>query len=192
MSGFNTTSPPPYPYLKAVSAHSAAVQLYTRSGQLANADVLHSRGKALEKLCPFGCNRIGNMHHLFIHCTVYTEWRCQVGLELVADMEKRLGGLLKDEEQKAVEADLLRIAESIISTDSSLWPLHENVYYLGKHPSLSECINKMSVKNEILRRHVTAHIPMELHLRCIWLAGWIFGDYQRCMAVMNRCRKQAN
>ena len=61
------------------------------------------------------CNHIGNMHHLFVHCTVYTEWRCQAGLELVADMEKRLGGLLKDEEQKAVKAasDLLLIAESI-------------------------------------------------------------------------------
>ena len=64
MFEFDTTSPPPHPYLKAVSAHSAAVQLYARSGQLATAEVLHSRGKASEKLCPFGCNRIGNMNHL--------------------------------------------------------------------------------------------------------------------------------
>jgi len=151
MSGFDETSPPPYPYLKAVSAHSAAVQLYARSGQLATAEVLHSRGKAQEKLCLLGCNLIGNMHHLFVHCTVYTEWRSQAGLELVADTEKRLGGLLKDDELKAVEANLLQIAESIFSADSSRWPLQENVYYLGKHPSLTKCINATTVKNEILR-----------------------------------------
>jgi hypothetical protein len=40
MSGFDETSPPTYPYLKAVSAHSAAVQLYARSGQLATVDLL--------------------------------------------------------------------------------------------------------------------------------------------------------
>jgi hypothetical protein len=191
MFGFDATSPPPYPYLKAVSAHSAAVQLYARSGQLATADVLHSRGKAQEKLCPFGCNLIGSMHHLFVYCTVYTEWRSQAGLELVADTEKRLGGLLKDEELKAVEADLLQIAESIFSTDSSLWPLQENVYYLGKHPSLTKCINTTTVKNEIRRRRVISHISMEWHSRCIRLAGRIFGDYQRRMALLNGCRKRS-
>lgn len=41
-------SPPPdFPYLRATSAHSAAVQLYARSGQLPTADILKERGKLL-------------------------------------------------------------------------------------------------------------------------------------------------
>jgi hypothetical protein len=190
MSGFDETSPPTYPYLKAVSAHSAAVQLYARSGQLATADVLYSRGKASNKICPFGCEAIGNMHHLFVNCKEYTEWRSQAGLDLVVDTEKKLRGLLvNDEERKGVEDDLLHLAESIFSDDSPIWPLQKNVYYLGKHPSLSKCINETTVKNEILRKRVIFHISTDWHSRCIRLAGRIFGDYQRRMAVMNGCRK---
>ena len=70
-------------------------------------------GRPRKKLHQSGHNCVGNMHHRFVHCTVYTEWRCQAGLELVADTEKSLGGLLKDEEWKAVEADILRITKSI-------------------------------------------------------------------------------
>ena len=191
MSGFDETSPPLYPYLKAASAHSAAVQLYARSGQLATADVLYSRGKSQDRLCPFGCTAIGDMHHLFVSCTAYTEWRTQAGSELVAETGKKLHSLLKNAELEAVEAGLLQIAESILSDDSPTWPLQKNVYYLGKHPSLKKYINETTVKSEILRRRVISHISMDWHSRCIRLAGRIFGDYQRRMAVINGCRKRA-
>jgi len=173
-----------------VSAHSAAVQLYARSGQLATPDVLYSRGKANNKVCPFGCEAIGSMHHLFVNCKEYTEWRRQAGLDLVVDTEKKLRGLIvNDEERKMVEDVLLHLAESIFSADSPIWPLQKNVYYLGKLPSLSKCINETTVKNEIMRKRVTVHISTDWHSRCIRLAGRIFGDYQRRMAVMNGCRK---
>lgn len=191
MSGFDDTSPPIYPYLKAVPAHSAAVQLYARSGQLATAEILHSRGKTENRSCPRGCNRIGDMHHLFVHCEEYAEWRNQAGLELVLDTEKRLQGILKGEELQAVlKTGLLRLAESIFADDSSMWPLQKNVYYLGKHPSPAPYINETTVKNVIIRRRATSHIAMEWHSRSIRLAGLIFGDYQRCMAVLNGCRKR--
>ena len=86
--------------------------------------------------------------------------------------------------------DLLRLAESIFSDDSCFWPLQRNVFYLGKFPSLKKYINEITVKSEILRRRVVSHISTDWHSRCIRLAGRIFGDYQRRMAVMNGCRKR--
>ena len=166
-------------------------QLYARSGQLVTVDILYLRGKSQDRLCPFGCIAIGDMHHLFVGCTVYMEWRTQAGSELVAETGKKLHSLLRDAEREAVEAGLLQIAGSILSDNSPMWPLQKNVYYLGKHPSLKKYINKTTVKNEILRRHVISHISMDWHSRCIRLAGQIFGDYQRHMAVINGCKKQA-
>ena len=60
--------PPDFPYIKAVSAHSAAIQLYARSGQLAMADVLYRRGKKDSDLCCLGCDATGDMHHIFVYC----------------------------------------------------------------------------------------------------------------------------
>ncbi|KAF8157253.1 hypothetical protein B0H34DRAFT_798547 [Crassisporium funariophilum] len=53
---YNDTPPPEYSYLKATSAHSAAVQLYARSGQLATADTLKKRNKIDNDICRLGCN----------------------------------------------------------------------------------------------------------------------------------------
>jgi hypothetical protein len=90
------------------------------------------------------------MHHLFVSCTVYTEWRIQAGVKLVTDTEKKFHGLLEDAELKAVEAGFLEIAESILSDDSPRWPLQKNIYYLGKHPSLKNDIIETMVKSDIL------------------------------------------
>jgi len=50
------TPPPKYPYTKATSAHSAAVQLYARLGQLATADILRKRNKLENDECRLGCD----------------------------------------------------------------------------------------------------------------------------------------
>jgi hypothetical protein len=190
--GFDDTPPPSYPYLKAASAHSAAVQLYARSGQLATADVLYTRGKAQDNLCPLGCKVTGSMHHLFLHCTNYDEWRLQAGVDLVSETKKKLHALLSEEECALIEGELIQLAESIFSTDSSgcQWPLQMNVYYLGKHPSLSRIISDDKIQSAILRRRTISHISSDWHSRCIRLAGRIFGDYQKRMAAINGCRKR--
>ena len=188
-----TTQPPPtYSYLKAVSAHSAAVQLYARSGQLATPDILYSRGKAGDNLCPFGCGVTGSMHHLFVQCTVYSEWRVQASSELVIETRKKLRCLLTDGDCSSIEDGLVQIAKSIFSADSSKWPLQKNVFYLGKHPSLKELINETSIQNTVLRRRIISHISSEWHSKSIRLAGRIFRDYQKRMAVINGCRKRAD
>ena len=188
-----TTQPPPtYSYLKAVSAHSAAVQLYARSGQLATPDILYSRGKAGDNLCPFGCGVTGSMHHLFVQCAVYSEWRVQASSELVIETRKKVGCLLADGDCSSIEDGLVQIAESIFSADSSKWPLQKNVFYLGKHPSLKELINETSIQNTVLRRRIISHISSKWHSKSIRLAGRIFRDYQKRMAVINGCRKRAD
>ena len=94
-------------------------------------------------------------------------------------MQQKLCGLLKEEELELAKVNLLLLAESIFSDNSPMWPLQENVYYLGKHPSLTSYIDKTIIRSEILRRRVVSHILMDWHLRCIRLAGRIFGDYQK-------------
>src|ERR1700678_1690131 len=56
----DNTPPPEYPYLKAVSAHSAAVQLYAQSGQLATADILKKHNQLEDDKCQLGCDAQGN------------------------------------------------------------------------------------------------------------------------------------
>ena len=75
----DNTPPPEYPYISAVSAHSAAVQLYARSGQLATADILKKQNKLDDDKCRLGCDATESPQHLFINCPKYQEWRdeCQ-------------------------------------------------------------------------------------------------------------------
>ncbi|KAJ4499753.1 hypothetical protein C8R41DRAFT_729585, partial [Lentinula lateritia] len=74
--------PSEFPYTRAYSAYSAAIQLYARSGQLAVADTLFSRGKIDEPYCRFGCRALEDPHHLFVECKRYTEWRVETSKEI--------------------------------------------------------------------------------------------------------------
>ncbi|KAJ7143111.1 hypothetical protein C8R43DRAFT_891911 [Mycena crocata] len=56
--------PPEFPYTRAYTAYSATVQLYARSGQLAIADTLKTRGKIVDDKCRFGCQAVEDAHHL--------------------------------------------------------------------------------------------------------------------------------
>ena len=84
----------------------------------------------------------------------------------VAETAKTLHALLKDVELELLENDLLRLAECILSDDSSFWPLQKNFFYLGKFPSLTKYINVNTVKNEILRRRVVSHVSTDWRSTC--------------------------
>ncbi|EDR05378.1 uncharacterized protein LACBIDRAFT_329822 [Laccaria bicolor S238N-H82] len=96
--------PPDFPYTKAVSAHSAAVQLYARSGQLATAEVLYKRGKRDNDLCCLGCDATGDMRHIFVHCKEYERWREDARRELMERTELKLVNMQTEE---AVKTGLL-------------------------------------------------------------------------------------
>jgi len=123
--------PPNFPYIKAVSAHSAAVQLYARSGQLATADVLYRRGKKDSDLCCLGCDATGDMHHIFVYCKQYERWREEARRELLERMELKLSNI---QTEGAVGTSLLKTAKFLFTDNEIVWPLHCSLYYLGQIP----------------------------------------------------------
>ncbi|KAF9006308.1 hypothetical protein BDZ89DRAFT_1095452 [Hymenopellis radicata] len=81
---YDKRPPPSYPYTHAVSAYSAAVQLYARSGQLPNAEIMHTRNYLASSLCRFGCIATEDMHHTFVHCPRFSACRA----EALKDIER--------------------------------------------------------------------------------------------------------
>jgi len=69
------SSPPDYPYLRATSAYSIAIQLYARSGQLPTADLLKTRKQLVDDTCRLCCGSCESVHHLFIYCPFYGLWQ---------------------------------------------------------------------------------------------------------------------
>jgi len=70
LSLYSTIPPPAYPYLKALSAFSAALQLYLRSGQLDCALTLANRHFPVDSQpwCRFGCSALEDARHIFVVC----------------------------------------------------------------------------------------------------------------------------
>ena len=179
--------PPDFPYTKVVSAHSATVQLYVRSGQLATAEVLYNRGKKENDLCSLGCDATGDMHHIFVYCRQYNRWREDVSRELMERMELKVANM---ETEEIIKIGLLTAAKSLFSDDAVIWPLHCSLYYLGQIPNLDLLISKEADIGEVSRCRLRAHMASDWHTSSIQLTGWIFGDYQRRMGVLNNCAKR--
>lgn len=116
------TPPPDYPYLKAVSAHSAAVQLYARSGQLATADILKKRNQLENDKCRLGCDATESPRHLFIHCQKYQEWRNESLQEILTRTELKIDTFEVVGETKE---NIVAAAKSLF-VDSTIcqWPLY--------------------------------------------------------------------
>lgn len=181
------SSPPEFPYLRAASAHSAAVQLYSRSGQLPTADILVERGKLSSDRCRLGCDEVEDMHHVFVYCEAYREWRAEAEASVVEWTKDRLATL---EVEEVVANNLLKSAKSLFTDDPSVWPLQKTLFYLGQLPKVDPLISSGSVEpGEVFRKRLKCHIVNGWHLSCIRLAGRIFGDFQRRMAVLNDVKK---
>jgi hypothetical protein len=97
--------------------------------------------------------------------------------------------LLKTENldvEEIVQDGLLKAARSLLD-DSSIWPLHYTMYYLGQLPDLHHIIACPTINiTEIKKRKLKAHIVSNWHTSGIRLAGRIFGDYQRRVANMRK------
>ena len=123
------SSLPDLPYLRAASAHSVAVQLYLSSGQLPTADILVERGKLSSDRHRLGCDEVEDMHHVFVYCKVYREWREEPEASVVEWTKKRLATL---EVEEIVVNNLLKSAKLIFTDDPSVWPLQKTLFYLGQ------------------------------------------------------------
>ena len=180
------TPPPDYPYLKATSAHSAAVQLYARSGQLATADTLRQRKKIDDDTCRLGCDDTESARHLFIKCQHYQQWRDEASKQIVEKTKLKIETIGCGE---TTTDNLISAAKSLFIDDHKIWPLHYSLYYLGQIPCLKQLIADPDI-NFIQRRRLESHIATDWHLSSIRLAGRIFGDFQKRMAALNQCPKR--
>ena len=175
------TPPPEYPYLKAVSAHSAAVQLYARSGQLATADILKRRNRLGDDKCRLGCDATETSRHLFVNCIKYQEWRNESLKEVMDRTELKLATF----EIVGDTKENIKAAARSLFIDSLIWPLHFSLYYLGQLPNLNVLFSANSNINLIQKRCLISHLSADWHTSSIRLAGRIFGDFQKRMAVLN-------
>ncbi len=175
-------TPPDYPYIRATSAHSAAVQLYARSGQLATADLLFRRGKVQDNGCRLGCNDVENMRHIFVKCAIYQQWRDEARQHTVESTTLKLTTM---QVEGAVMDVLISAAESLFSDHPTIWPLHLTMFYLGQIPDLDTLIPPDHGLNKITMMKLKTHLSSDWHMLSIRLAGRIFGDYQRRMASLN-------
>ncbi|KAJ6451739.1 hypothetical protein C8R45DRAFT_766406, partial [Mycena sanguinolenta] len=119
LTGIHDNLPPPeYPYTRALSAHSAVIQLYARSGQLPTAETLEARSRLESCLCRWGCSAVEGMHHIFVDCVQFEEWRCNAQ-EVTLRTERKL------EEAEIREEDRLPILNTAKSLfiDDPVWPL---------------------------------------------------------------------
>jgi hypothetical protein len=80
--------------------------------------------------------------------------------------------------------NVMAAAKSLF-TDSLIWPLHYSLYYLGQIPSLNKLFPANSNINPIQERHLISHLAADWHTSSIRLANRIFGDFQKCMAILN-------
>jgi hypothetical protein len=143
------SSQPDFPYLRAISAHSAAVQLYARSGQLPTADILVERGKLSSNRCRLGCDEVEDMHHIFVYCEVYEEWRAEAGASVVEWTKEKLNTL---EVEEVIANNLLNSAKSLFTDDPSVWLLQKMFFCLGQLPKIDPLINMGGVESgEIYR-----------------------------------------
>lgn len=172
--------PPDYPYTRALSAHSAVIQLYARSGQLPTAEVLESRSKLPSCLCRLGCDAVESVHHIFVDCVEFKEWRCAAGEEVSLRTERKLVEAgIKEEDQRAI----LKAAKSLFVDDATVWPLKISQYYLGRIPRISDIVTREMVPDTVKRRKLASHLSADWHTSAIRLAGRIFGSIQRTMAA---------
>ncbi|KAJ6517940.1 hypothetical protein C8R47DRAFT_1205037 [Mycena vitilis] len=172
----DTTNPPEWSYTHAFSAYSAVVQLYARSGQLPTADLLYTRGKRTTRTCRLGCSDIEDMHHIFVMCPRYAEWRSKVTAELL----QRTRAKLAEKEIEEVEApNLLEAVKSIFVDDETVWPLKYSVYFIGHLPPIEPLIPIHPNLTTLTRSRLAHTFAADWHTAAIRLAGRIWGDWQR-------------
>ncbi|KAF8168377.1 hypothetical protein B0H34DRAFT_670556 [Crassisporium funariophilum] len=126
--GHDSNPPPEYPYIKAASAHSAAIQLYMRSGQLAMADILKKRNLINDDQCRLRCAATESPRHIFLKCPQYKTWRTKTKDEVVRKTELKVETM---EIRGPTKENLIRAAKSLFVDDELVWPLHVSLYYLG-------------------------------------------------------------
>ncbi|KZV82964.1 hypothetical protein EXIGLDRAFT_736049 [Exidia glandulosa HHB12029] len=175
-------SRPEYPYTRAFSAYSAAVQLYARSGQLPTASVLADRnrtGAIIPRLCREGCVAIEDDYHVFVHCPQYAPYRREAGSDLARRFARRVpNGMPQDDVDQ-----LLAAATVFYHQSAGVWPTGHSAYYLGHTPRLDSLLPRAVFQSGERHRTAVFHGQCDWHYASIRLAGRIWGAFQRRAAA---------
>ncbi|KAJ7696107.1 hypothetical protein B0H17DRAFT_929950, partial [Mycena rosella] len=116
---------------------------------------------------------IESMHHLFVMCSHFHEWRRDAAEEVETRTERKLMEAgIPVEEQRTI----LCAAKSLFNDDPSVWPLKITQFYVGQVPSTQDLITSVMLPDGIKRWRLSSHIASEWHTSAIRLAGRIFGS----------------
>ncbi|KAJ7488675.1 hypothetical protein B0H11DRAFT_1804819 [Mycena galericulata] len=133
-------------------------------------------------MCRLCTNGVESMHHLFVDCARFDEWR----RDAAEEVETRTGRKLTEAGIIAgAQTSILHAAKSLFIDEPSVWPLKVTQYYLGQIPSTRYLITSTILPDSenIKRRRLATHIASEWHTSAIRLARRIFGSVQRIMAT---------
>ncbi|KAF8169247.1 hypothetical protein BJ912DRAFT_862213 [Pholiota molesta] len=173
---YNTLPPPEYPYTRAVSAFSAAIQLYSRSQQLDSALTRSKRLKAdVQPWCRFGCPVLETSHHIFSTCPRFSQLRINATAELRTITETTLETFRTDFQHLP---DLAQLIDGFF-LDPYSWPTTRTYYYFGVIPKINLLPHNLPHLSDIQLQRIHQHISNDLHSSAIKLAGRIWGIVRR-------------
>lgn len=177
---YDKRPPPKFIYTHAVSAYSAAVQLYARSGQLATASGLCQKKMLAHKLCWLGCKAIENPHHIFVECPVFQTLRHKTSQEILKVTERALEAAKKELHEFP---GLHMAAESFLLDCNIIWPLTITQFYLGHVPPLECFIYQTSFSSMVMHDWVLHSIHSAWHVAAIRLTGQIYRDFLQWISI---------
>ena len=186
---YDQRPPPTYPYIRAMSAYTALVQLYVRLGQLPTAEGMVQKGQSRDKSCRMGCMAIKDMHHIFVDCPKYSDLRKEAEIEVV---KRTIARIQAFEIEEAGMTSLLRIAKSLFIDCIFMWPLHYSFFYLGHIPPMDSHVPLENFKSRIQQDRFMHNIKSDWHLSSIRLASRIYGQLQKEMARRRDLQEKKN
>ncbi|KAG2340633.1 hypothetical protein BDR05DRAFT_1034772, partial [Suillus weaverae] len=197
---------PDFPYTRASSSYSAAVQLYARSSQLDTAQVRHHRFHDTPPWCHFGCDAFESMHHIFALCPAFMAIHRAHNVQLCDETSSLLKGKTTDSIREVFD----RAAWRLFSDDAGLWPQYRTRFYVGVLPPLADIVSDARTQVGVLsppsnvsgavgnvgvsspqpvsmmvEPRLLSRLAQEWHLRSIRLAGHIWGEYKRRVCALS-------
>ncbi|KAJ7711082.1 hypothetical protein B0H14DRAFT_3524695 [Mycena olivaceomarginata] len=122
---------------------------------LPTAETLEARSKLDSSMCRLGCLAVESMHHIFVDCILFAEWREEAANELVVRTTAKLieAGIPGEQQQW-----ILHAAKCLFADDAEIWPLEISQYYVGQIPRICD--------------HITA-TETGTQVRSVWRAGYL-------------------
>ena len=171
---YDSSTPPPHPYLRASSAFSAVVQLYARSAQLPTNVPLAARFGDRSALCRYGCPAREDPHHVFVLCPAFQGLRNEYSQSLISDTSHYLCGASLPE---PIRSHIDHITTHLFQDDDS-WPLGSSRFYLGLVPPLLPHPGHCPPLNADAHR-LLLRVAHSCHSSAIRLAARIWGSVLR-------------